>query len=117
MVLCALRPTIDAAYGFWYNGRAPDGSDRWLVELLLSADMLSEHSKAQHETFEQTALKVSGKVGTGVVAVGAAAIGAAAIAGGGLLVVIAGTGGVALIGVGATFGLYKLLTHRRNAPA
>jgi hypothetical protein len=116
LVGCALRSgTIIEAQDYWNSGRRPDASEQLFVDLILQADLLAEHSKAKPETFDQTALKVAGGVGAGVMTAGVAVIHAAGVTG--VVVAIAGPGGIALLGIGAVYITYRLLTRGRRQAA
>jgi len=116
LVGCALRSeTAQEAQDYWNSGRRPDENEQQFVDLITQADLLAEHSKARRETFEQTALKVAGGIGGGAMAAGAAVIHAAGVTG--VVVAIAGPAGIALVGIGAAYITYRLLTRRRPQPA
>jgi len=113
---CALRSgTVYEAQHYWNSGSSPDPGEQQFVDLILQADLLAEHSKAQPETFDQTAVKVAGGVGAGVMTAGVAVIHAAGVTG--VVVAIAGPGGIALLGIGAVYVTYRLLTRGRRQAA
>ena len=116
LVGCALRSgTAGEARDYWNSGVWPDQFEQQSVDLILHADVLAEHSKAKPETFDQTAVKVAGGVGAGVMTAGVAVINAAGVTG--VVVAIAGSGGIALLGIGAVYVTYRLLTRGRRQAA
>jgi hypothetical protein len=104
--------TAQEAQDYWNSGTRPSEYEQRFVNQILQADLLAEHSKAQKETFDQTALKVAGGIGGGAMTAGVAVMAASGVTG--VVVLIAGTGGIALVGIGATYVTYRLLTRRRR---
>jgi hypothetical protein len=104
--------TMQRLVGCALHSTRPDNDEQPFVDLILQADLLAEHSKAQQETFDQTAVKVAGGIGAGAMTAGVAVISASGVTG--VVVAIVGTGGVALLGVGAAYLTYRLLTRRRR---
>jgi len=113
LVGCALRSgSVKEAQDYWNSGSQPGDNEREVVDFVLQADVLAEYSKAKQETFEQTALKVAGKVAVGAMVAGVGVIEAAGVTG--VVVAIVGVGGVALVGIGAGYIAYRLFTRRRR---